>query len=176
MYSIVYIVNMSFGNNLLAWRRHRGVTQLELAEKIGVPRPYLSRLEMDKVDPSLSLIRRLSAGLGLRIGELVETLPPAPLLSNEDLDNAARSALKPGNITAGAASGYIRPLSRLLKERRESLGLYKPRHKTLAPRNGTGRHTLRRMRAELGEAQWKALLKRVDKHASVLAPHPNEDK
>jgi transcriptional regulator with XRE-family HTH domain len=159
-----------FGYQLLCWRRHRGFTQLDLAQKTNVPRPYLSRLELDKVDPSLSLIRRLAAALDLRIGELIEELPVFKLLTNEELDSVARAALRPSSPQIGKAVHYVRALSRALKERRAAVGLYKPRGKKKRLVKSSGIQSIRRLRADLGDTQWRALLKRVDKHAVYLAP------
>ena len=47
----------------MAWRKDKNLTQEQLAQKVGCPRPYLSRLERDEVDPSLSLVRRLAVAL-----------------------------------------------------------------------------------------------------------------
>ena len=165
---------MTFGFQLLSWRRHRGLTQSALAEKSGITRPYLSRLELDRVDPSLSLLRRLAVVLNLRVGELIDTLPAKKMLTNEELDRVARGALKPslGKTVVGAP--YIHPLSRLLKARRAALGLYKPRSNRDKISQSTGKHALRRMKVDLGQAQWDALLRRIDKHAAFLAPPDRE--
>ncbi|MCG3204700.1 MAG: hypothetical protein KCHDKBKB_01415 [Elusimicrobia bacterium] len=167
---------MSFGQQLLSWRRYRGLTQLELSKLANIQRPYLSRLEMDKADPSLSSLRRLAAALDVRVGTLIEETPPLKFLTNEQLDHVARGALRPGMYSAGSATSYIRPLSRLLKERRASLGLYKPRKRTASVSPSSNQQTLRRMRADLGPHQWKALLRRIDKHAVFLSPRRYEDK
>jgi DNA-binding XRE family transcriptional regulator len=159
---------MTLGFQLLAWRRHRGFTQADLAIKAGIPRPYLSRLELDKVDPSLSLLRRLASGLNIRVGELIEELPVRRGLTNQQLDDVARGALKPS--ASHGRGPLVRPLARMLKERRAALGLYKPRKGPKKIARGTGVFALRRLRVDLGENQWQALLKRIDKHATFLAP------
>lgn len=48
--------------------RHRaGLTQEQLAEKIGTKKTYISRLENGKVDVQLSTLFRIFEGLGRRV-------------------------------------------------------------------------------------------------------------
>jgi transcriptional regulator with XRE-family HTH domain len=53
-------------------REARGMTQEILAKKIHVSRGYLSRLEMGRHDPPLSLLRRLAKELRVKVAQLVE--------------------------------------------------------------------------------------------------------
>ena len=48
------------------------MTQQALADKVGVTRGYLSRLEMGRHDPPLSLLRKLAKALGVPVAELLE--------------------------------------------------------------------------------------------------------
>jgi transcriptional regulator with XRE-family HTH domain len=48
------------------------MTQAALAEKVDVTRGYLSRLEMGRHDPPLSLLRKLARALGVKVADLVE--------------------------------------------------------------------------------------------------------
>ncbi|MFN0117770.1 MAG: helix-turn-helix domain-containing protein [Elusimicrobiota bacterium] len=164
---------MSFGFQLLSWRRHRQWTQAQLAEKVGTPRPYLSRLEMDQVDPSLSLVRRIAISLGITLVQLLETLPPHQTLSNAELDLAARQALQPG-LVSDSTPPYVGALSRLLKDRRAAIHARKSNNRKKRNPN-TGIHALRRLRADLGEQQWQALLQRVDKHSPFIGKNSHED-
>jgi transcriptional regulator with XRE-family HTH domain len=61
-----------FAVKLRKIREQRGLTQEALAEKVGVSRGYLSRLEMGRHDPPLSLLRRLAKALGVKVGRLLE--------------------------------------------------------------------------------------------------------
>ena len=58
----------------MSWRRRRGLTQVDLAERSHLSRPYVSRLEKGKVDPALSAIRRLAVALDISLGQLIEEL------------------------------------------------------------------------------------------------------
>ena len=53
-------------------RERRGLTQEQLAEKSGVSRTYLARLETGRQDPTLSTLEKLAKALGVKVGRLVE--------------------------------------------------------------------------------------------------------
>jgi len=53
-------------------RVRKNLTQEALAKKVGVSRGYLSRLEMGRHDPPLSLLRRLADELKVPVRRLVE--------------------------------------------------------------------------------------------------------
>lgn len=56
-------------------RERLGITQLELARRIGSTQPAMARLEVGGVTPSLDTLGRIAAALGL---ELVVELRPRP--------------------------------------------------------------------------------------------------
>ncbi len=157
---------MDFGFHLLAWRRQKKLSQKELAEKTGLQRPYLSRLERGEADPSLSTLRRIAVALEVSLGELLGTRPSL-VLSRDDLDLLARGSLRPTPQIVKKLP-QARRLARLFKEKRAALNFYRPRRKPeKADRPvSPGVHSLRRLKAELGESQWRALLRRIDKHAA----------
>ena len=53
-------------------REARGLTQSELAEKAGVTREYIARLEAGRYDPSLSTIERLAKALKVKPAALLK--------------------------------------------------------------------------------------------------------
>jgi transcriptional regulator with XRE-family HTH domain len=57
---------------LKALRERRGMTQKQLAEKSGVGRSHLARLETGRQDPTLSTLERLAKALGVKVGRLLE--------------------------------------------------------------------------------------------------------
>jgi transcriptional regulator with XRE-family HTH domain len=57
---------------LKALRERRGLTQEQLAEKSGVSRTYLARLETGRQDPTLSTLEKLAKALGVKAGRLLE--------------------------------------------------------------------------------------------------------
>ena len=48
-------------------RMKKGMTQRKLATKIGVTQSALARFESGKVDPGLSFLKKVTAGLGLKL-------------------------------------------------------------------------------------------------------------
>lgn len=156
---------MSIGHQVVAWRRHHGLTQAALALKTGLTRLTISKLERGEVDPTLSSVRRLAAAFGISVGQLVDQAPPSKPLTRHELDRLARAAIRPGTKDA-LDLPETRGLSRLFNERRRAIGFYAPRRSTPAGHSQRGVHASRWLRASLGEEQWQALLSRIDKLAS----------
>ncbi len=48
-------------------RIEQGLTQAELAERVGTKQPNIARLESGKRDPGLDLLRRVATALGRRL-------------------------------------------------------------------------------------------------------------
>lgn len=67
-------IRAKFGDRVRRMRKARGVTQLELAELVGVGRSYLSQIENGKRDPGLQLIKALADGLGTTASRLLQNL------------------------------------------------------------------------------------------------------
>jgi len=57
---------------LKTYRAKRDMTQEALAEKAGLSRVYIARLETGKQDPTLTTLKRLAKALKVTVGELVE--------------------------------------------------------------------------------------------------------
>ena len=55
-----------------AIRERRGLTQEQLAEKAGIGRSYLARLETARQDPTLSTLEKIAKALGVKISKLIE--------------------------------------------------------------------------------------------------------
>jgi len=53
-------------------RAARRMTQEALAEKAGISRTYIARLELGQQDPTLGILRKLAKALKVTVGELVE--------------------------------------------------------------------------------------------------------
>ncbi len=51
-------------------RKHRGLTQVELAGQAGISRPYLTEIETGRKDGSIRAIKSIAAVLGVDIGLL----------------------------------------------------------------------------------------------------------
>jgi transcriptional regulator with XRE-family HTH domain len=162
---------MNIGHHVMAWRRHQGLTQIELAGRTNLSRPYLSRLEKGRVDPALSVLRRLAVALNIGLGQLIEELPPEKTLNRHQIDRLARAALRPGTEEARSLP-EARVLAGMFRERRKALGLHVRKRKRAssipseASGDALGVNASRWLRAALGEKQWDALLRRIDKLAA----------
>ena len=51
---------MSFGSRILEVRKRRGISQQDLAERLGVSRQSVNAIETGKYDPSLPLAFRIA--------------------------------------------------------------------------------------------------------------------
>jgi transcriptional regulator with XRE-family HTH domain len=69
-----------FGTALREARLSIGLSQEELADKIGLDRTYISSTERGKRNPSLLTIARLSVGLELSMSELLSRVELKPTL------------------------------------------------------------------------------------------------
>ena len=56
---------------LKKFRQQRKLTQGELAERAGVTREYIARLEAGRYDPSLSTLEKLAKALRVKVNDLV---------------------------------------------------------------------------------------------------------
>ena len=55
---------------LRVWREHRGLSAAALAEMIGVTPAHISKIETGKGEPSLAILRKLSAALNVDLDSL----------------------------------------------------------------------------------------------------------
>jgi transcriptional regulator with XRE-family HTH domain len=64
----------AFGVVLRAYRQERELTQEQLSERVGVVHSFICSMESGKKQPSLNMVLRLAAALGVRPGELVDAM------------------------------------------------------------------------------------------------------
>ncbi len=67
MQAVVYV-----GDRLKALRIRRALTQEELAQRAGLSKNAVNRLEVDKAEPRMSTLRKLAQALGVDPHELVK--------------------------------------------------------------------------------------------------------
>jgi transcriptional regulator with XRE-family HTH domain len=67
-------ISDTFGTVLRAYRLEKGMTQEQLSEQLGIVRSYVCTLESGKRQPSLTMLFRLAAALGIKPGELVDAV------------------------------------------------------------------------------------------------------
>jgi transcriptional regulator with XRE-family HTH domain len=63
---------------LAEWRKHRGLTQLQLAERLETTEATISRNENLQRDPTLGFLKAAADALNCTVGDIVERPPPAP--------------------------------------------------------------------------------------------------
>lgn len=68
-------MTVTFGQRLRALRRQRGLSQQALADRVGVPRHTITRVEADKLDPKASLALALEQALEVKPGSLLFAEP-----------------------------------------------------------------------------------------------------
>jgi DNA-binding XRE family transcriptional regulator len=54
------------------WREHRGLTQRQLAETVGISTPYLSQLESGKRKGATEVLSAIAEALGLSLDDILE--------------------------------------------------------------------------------------------------------
>ena len=82
--------NYCIGQLIMDARKQEGFTQTELADKLGVSKSYISRVEKGQIEPGVGTFFRMINALGLRL-EIVKTMfsstgvrQPVKYLSDSD--------------------------------------------------------------------------------------------
>jgi ribosome-binding protein aMBF1 (putative translation factor) len=57
-------------------RLRKGWSQAELAKRADTSQPYIARLEMNRVDPQLSTLRKIARALGVPAATLMQAIYP----------------------------------------------------------------------------------------------------
>ncbi|MGH9480530.1 MAG: helix-turn-helix domain-containing protein [Terriglobales bacterium] len=59
------------------WRQRRGLSQRQLAERMHVPRTYVSKIENDKATPTITSLQRMATAMETNIAALLQAGEPA---------------------------------------------------------------------------------------------------
>lgn len=92
--------NVKCGKFIAALRKERGLTQGQLAERIGVTDKAVSKWETGRGFPDVSVLPALAEELGTTLTELVNGERSEKSLSQEDVDRAVTAALESVGRTA----------------------------------------------------------------------------
>jgi transcriptional regulator with XRE-family HTH domain len=65
-------IRVKLGNRVRELRRDQKWTQVELADRLGIDRSYLSEIETGKKDPSLRVLKTLADGFEMTLSELLK--------------------------------------------------------------------------------------------------------
>lgn len=68
-------VSNKFGSAVRAARTAAGITQEDLADRAGLDRSYIGGIERGERNPTISVIEKIAAGLGLSLAELFSSCP-----------------------------------------------------------------------------------------------------
>ena len=99
---------MSLGKEIKKSRIDKGWQQKDLQEATGLSQKYLSQVELDKVDPRFSIVKRIAHALGVSMDTLTkeaDTTPPAPpkrqrtRKASAGGQSAPKTAMAPENAT-----------------------------------------------------------------------------
>lgn len=95
---------MNAGSTLRAARRSAGLTQRELAARVGVPQPAIARIESGAAVPRVDTLDRLLAGCGRelatapRLGAGIDRGPIRALLSMTPTDRLRLAKREAANL------------------------------------------------------------------------------
>jgi transcriptional regulator with XRE-family HTH domain len=65
------VARLVFGNNVKACRELAGLTQEELAKRLGCTQSYISQVEQSEARPTLGTLQRLAEAIGCSVASLV---------------------------------------------------------------------------------------------------------
>jgi len=85
------------GGRVKALRLERGFTLNDLAERSGVSRSALSKLENDKASPTYDVIQKLARGFGMTVGEFLGEAPRSGSAARRAVSRAGVGSLLEGN-------------------------------------------------------------------------------
>jgi transcriptional regulator with XRE-family HTH domain len=69
----------NLGPKIRYYREQRGYTQEQLAEKLGITKGYISRVENNKERPNLEFLANVADALGVHVKDLFDDdTPPTP--------------------------------------------------------------------------------------------------
>ncbi len=70
-YTMDEVARLVFGNNVRACRERAGLTQEELARRVGCTQSYISQLEQPDARPTLGTLQKVAEALGCSVRDLV---------------------------------------------------------------------------------------------------------
>jgi transcriptional regulator with XRE-family HTH domain len=159
---MLHLYMLPFGQTVLLWRAARGLTQAQLAEASGVPRPNLSAIERGAREVSLRTIRALAAALSINPGTLVDGQSPQPAstlsFSRQEMDRIAHAAVRGEQLPNHEENTVALEMRELSRPRLEAAGIVVPR--TTRGRRMQTRQELS-IRHHLPPAVLKSLLERM---------------
>ncbi len=96
----------NLARNIRALREARGLTQKQLSDRSGVPRPTWANLESGSANPTLSVLVKVASALAVSIEELIG--PPRAtgrFYAAEQLPSRTRGGVRVGKVLPDSLSG-----------------------------------------------------------------------
>lgn len=69
-----HILRTAFGQRIRDLRKEQGISQEAFADRCGVMRTYMSRIETGAANPSLEAAKVIADGLGISLSDLLQGL------------------------------------------------------------------------------------------------------
>lgn len=173
MYLICYIMNImiAFNEVVRQWRLARGLTQEVLAHRAGVPRPNLCAIERGRRDVSLTTLRALAVGLGVRPGVLADGTPPgadedAAVWSRRALDRVAEAVVRGVTLSNKREQEVVEGLRQVVASRLQAM-----RHRSgpRSPRSHGRQAGWIRLQTRCSPHVLQSLLERIEEQQGVVA-------
>lgn len=110
----------TYGMMITEYRKKKGMTQLELAQQLGVTDKAVSKWERDRSIPDVSLFPQLAEILGISADELLQ-MTPARTQSHSDFSALLSLICRAVALAAGVAVTVLTAMGTL--EPRQGMGL-----------------------------------------------------
>ena len=107
--------NESFGRRLARLRKERGITQVEIAERVGIIQAIVSDYERDKLRLNAEMIVRFARALDITTDELLKAGEESTPLQPKTNSRILRRMEKIESLPVGQQSTLLRTIDTFLK-------------------------------------------------------------
>lgn len=107
----------SLGQTIARLRKEKGMTQLQLAERMGVTDKAVSKWERDLSSPDLGTMPKLAEAFGLTVDELMQGRVPAGPQKTEKNGELVDTILKALGVAMGVGVTALSALGQLPADR-----------------------------------------------------------
>ncbi len=112
--------------NVVVYRARKRLSQTELAERVGISRPTISRIERCDGDPTLDVLARIAAALNVDFADLFSTEIGPEFSTNAELERRAtesrEGSVNARDLFAAMDESAGQPVERAFAERYSNAG------------------------------------------------------